>query len=270
MDISAIISEFLNGIFASIIEVKALRILVAILFVFGLLLLIYKSLPSFIRPKVQGWFGEKTVSAILSVLPKEYRPINDVMLHQNNGKTTQIDHVVVSPYGIFVIETKNYKGYITGSEYGDKWTESKKYSIPNPVRQNYGHIKALSELLNLPEDIFVSIIVFSVEANVKVKSKKHLIYTVHLRKTIRSYQQRMLNDEQVDTFVQIIQDANVDSPKARKEHVENINRESCERDHMIERRICPKCQNILVERNGKYGKFLGCSQYPKCRFTLKL
>lgn len=274
MDISAIVFEVLNDIFTSIIEAKTLRILIvtlfAVLFVFGLLLLIYNNLPSFIRRKVQGWFGEKTVSAILSALPKEYKPVNDVMLRQNNGKTTQVDHIVVSPYGIFVIETKNYKGYITGSEYGERWTKNKKYSFQNPIRQNYGHIKALSELLSLPEDMFISVIVFSIEADVKVKTEKHLIYTVHLRKTIRSYQQRKLNDAQVDTFVQIIHDANVDSQEVRKEHVQNITRESRERDYMIERKICPKCQNILVERNGKYGKFLGCSQYPKCRFTSKL
>lgn len=213
---------------------------------------------------------EKKQYLCLSALPKEYKNINNIMLCKNNGKTTQVDHIVVSPYGIFVIETKNYKGYITGSEYGAKWTENKKYSFQNPIRQNYGHIKALSELLNLPEDIFISIIVFSVEAKIKVETKKHLIYTVNLRKTIRSYQQRKLNDEQVDTFVQIIHDANMDSQEVRKEHVNNIIRESRERDYMIERKICPKCQNILVDRNGKYGKFLGCSQYPKCRFTSKL
>lgn len=238
--------------------------------IFGILLFVYKNLPSFIRPKIYGWFGEKTVSAILTALPEEYKSINDVILRQKNGRTTQIDHIVVSPYGLFVIETKNYKGYITGSENGDKWTKNKRFSILNPIRQNYGHIKALSELLDLPEDIFISIVVFSVEANVKVKTEKHLVYTVNLRKTIRSYQQRKLNDEQIEAFVQTIQNANVDSKETRKEHVESISRELCERNHMIERKICPKCQNTLVERNGKYGKFLGCSQYPKCRFTAKL
>ena len=102
---------------------------------------------SFIYPLCKGWFGEKTVAIILSTLPqKQYQVINNVMLRKKSGKTTQIDHVVISPYGIFVLETKNYRGYITGSE-----------------------------LLELPEEIFVPIVVFSVEANVKVQSKKSYI-----------------------------------------------------------------------------------------------
>ncbi len=131
---------------------------------------------SFIYPLCKGWFGEKTVAIILSTLPqKQYQVINNVMLRKKSGKTTQIDHVVISPYGIFVLETKNYRGYITGSEQGEKWTQNKKYSIYNPLKQNYGHMKTLAELLELPEEIFVPIVVFSVEANVKVQSKKSYI-----------------------------------------------------------------------------------------------
>ena len=31
--------------------------------------------------------------------------------------------------------------------------------------------------------------------------------------------------------------------------------------------ICPRCGSPLVTRNGKRGEFIGCSAYPKCRFT---
>ncbi len=198
------------------------------------------------------------------------KKLNNIILRRENGRTAQIDHIVVSTFGIFVIETKNYTGYITGNEYGDQWTQNKKFSFQNPIKQNYGHIKALAELLNLPEDMFISIVVFSVDADVKVKTEKHLIYTVQLGRTIRSYKQQRFNMEQVEAFAQLIQDSNVDSQETRKEHVERITQDTRERTHMIERKICPKCQNILVECDGKYGKFLGCSQYPKCRFTFKL
>jgi DNA topoisomerase I len=30
---------------------------------------------------------------------------------------------------------------------------------------------------------------------------------------------------------------------------------------------CPRCGGNLVEREGKFGKFLGCRNYPKCKFT---
>lgn len=75
------------------------------------------------KPKIKGVIGEKTISVILTRLePEKYKIINDLML-KNDGKTSQIDHVIVSNYGIFVIETKNYKGWIMGDEHGDQWTQ---------------------------------------------------------------------------------------------------------------------------------------------------
>lgn len=64
----------------------------------------------FIQTKNKGIIGEKTTSSILLFLDKSnYKVINNVVLKSGN-KTSQIDHIVISDYGIFVIETKNYKG----------------------------------------------------------------------------------------------------------------------------------------------------------------
>ena len=109
--------------------------------------------------KIIGWFGEHWTKTLLQKLPKDkYTVINDVFI-EVNGYTNQIDHVIVSPYGIFSIETKQYNGYITGDKYDKKWIRhsgKKKYYYTNPIRQNYGHIKALSQLLKIdlkrPED----------------------------------------------------------------------------------------------------------------------
>ncbi len=76
-----------------------------------------------IRPKSKGAWGEWTVAKILFRLPAvDYKILNDVMLRTEYG-TTQMDHVVVSCYGIFVIETKNYAGWIIGGENAEQWTE---------------------------------------------------------------------------------------------------------------------------------------------------
>ncbi len=223
----------------------------------------------FIFPRCKGWFGEKTVAIILSSLPQEYQVIHNVMLRKKSGKTTQIDHVVVSPYGIFVIETKNYRGYITGSVQGEKWTQNKKYSIYNPLKQNYGHMKTLAELLALSEEIFIPIVVFSVEANVKVQSKK-IVYTTQLRKAIRAYQEPKLDTDQVNALTDKIKNANINSEKVRKEHVQAIHHDLLKQEQMIAQKICPRCGGALVERWGKHGTFMGCSSYPKCRFTAAL
>ncbi len=103
-------------------------------------------LSAFFVPKIRGVLGERSVKRILSHLPEEsYHVLNDIMVNGNYG-LTQIDHVVVSKYGIFVIETKNMKGKIYGGERSAEWTKyskGRKLSFKNPVHQNYGHIKAI-------------------------------------------------------------------------------------------------------------------------------
>jgi hypothetical protein len=65
-------------------------------------------------PRILGIIGEKSVASFLSALDsKKYLLINDLMI-KNEVRTSQIDHVVISNYGIFVIETKNYEGWIMG------------------------------------------------------------------------------------------------------------------------------------------------------------
>ena len=66
-------------------------------------------------PKQKGARGERRVAQRLrDGLPEEYRIMNDVYLPLPDGTTTQIDHIVVSQYGIFVVETKTYSGWIFG------------------------------------------------------------------------------------------------------------------------------------------------------------
>lgn len=91
-----------------------------------------------IKPKIKGYAGEKLVSSTLSFrLPKEqYRILNNILLKTDRG-STQIDHIIVSVYGIFVIETKNYTGWITGGEYSEKWTQTiykNKTQFYNPIK----------------------------------------------------------------------------------------------------------------------------------------
>jgi len=76
-------------------------------------------------PGVKGWIGETLMRLQFSLfLPKtSYRVINNVTIPDNQGGTTQIDHVIVSPYGIFVVETKHYKGWIFGDPQQPTWTQ---------------------------------------------------------------------------------------------------------------------------------------------------
>lgn len=91
--------------------------------IISILLIVSLLVLAIIWRRSKGKRGEKHVAAFLSFLPKkEYKVINDLLL-QTGGHSTQIDHVVISVYGIFVIETKYYKGWIYGGENSEYWTQ---------------------------------------------------------------------------------------------------------------------------------------------------
>ncbi|WP_425803601.1 NERD domain-containing protein [Desulfitobacterium sp. Sab5] len=238
------------------------------------LFIIVASIYQLYKPKIKGIIGEKTISAILTRLgPNKYKVINDLMLNID-GRTSQIDHVVVSNYGIFVIETKNYKGWILGEEYSEKWTQviyKRKEKFFNPIRQNYGHIQALKENLNEYPDVnFIPIIVFSVGADLKVNTQTKVIYSVNLLKTIREYAVETLRNEQKEAIYAKLQNLNISEKEVRTQHVDGIHKKKAEAAQQINSNICPKCGGELILRKGKYGDFKGCSNYPKCRFSVNM
>lgn len=221
----------------------------------------------------KGWLGEREVAHILYDLPiDEYKVIHNVMLQTANG-TTQIDHVVVSVYGIFVIETKNYKGWITGSEYGERWTKNvygKKYQFLNPIRQNYGHVKALETALGLDEEKFIPIVVFLFDANIMVKAKSSVVYTGQLRQEIESHRENKLSVRDVDEILNKLNNLNIKDSKVRRTHVQTIQRDIKRNEEIIGQGKCPRCGGELKNRQGKYGPFRGCGNYPKCKYTTNI
>jgi Nuclease-related domain len=131
----------------SLLPVVWLFVLVSVL----LLILLKWKLPGWIAGLI-GRRGEEFVSGVLSNLdPLKYTVLNDLMLPSEGSiGTTQIDHVVVSNYGIFVVETKSYTGWIFGNAYQPYWTQviyRHRERFFNPLRQNYTHIKAVEALI---------------------------------------------------------------------------------------------------------------------------
>ncbi|MBW9158795.1 NERD domain-containing protein [Clostridium tagluense] len=230
----------------------------------------------FFLPNIKGAVGEGINALLLKFLDREkYLTINDVYLPLDNGKTSQLDHVVISPYGIFVIETKNYKGWIFGDENSPYWTQviyKEKNNFYNPIKQNNGHIRALKNILKDYNNIdYISIIAFSAQAQLKdIKSyTSHVTYIPGVIKTIKGYNCEILDMGEVKNIYETIIKNNVKNGEIKKEHIRNIRSNMNEKKFKINCNICPSCGGTLVERNGKYGKFSGCSNYPKCRFTLK-
>ncbi|WP_242634642.1 NERD domain-containing protein [Bacillus timonensis] len=228
-------------------------------------------------PNVKGFLGEASVRLYLSKLDKEkYKVFNDVLIPLKNRKASQIDHVVVSPYGIFVIETKNYKGWIYGDSKSKYWTQvfyKRKEKLYNPIWQNYGHIKALQEYLGIEkEELYHSIVSFSNRATLKKietsGTNTSVIYSSRLVSTINAHKKVVISTGQVRQIAAKLEKTiNADREK-KKQHVKTIKDSKRFNQYKINANMCPKCGSILVERKGKYGAFMGCSNYPKCRFVL--
>lgn len=223
--------------------------------------------------KIKGERGEKKISHILASLPEQYKVINNVLIPTTTS-TTQIDHIVLSPYGIFVIETKNYRGWIFGNEDKDFWIQiifNYKGQFRNPIQQNMGHIKALKHLLRNFEDIpFISIIVFSDKCTLKTNIKSDVVYFSEVNKTILRYKQEVLSAARIAEAYQIIQKANIVDGNHRALHVRTAKSIAQNNANGRVYKICPQCGGNLVKRDGKYGTFWGCKNYPKCRYTKKI
>lgn len=237
-------------------------------------------------PKQKGRRGEKHVFQELCKLPEGYHILNDCILTTDRG-TTQIDHLVVSRCGVFVIETKNYRGEIYGDDdrqewkqiivtkvrYNKKWwkvyTYVTKNEFYNPVRQARGHAaeirKNLADLINVP---IVPIVVFTGRANISnVKTNNVVVYDYELVSTICRYNVPVISEQQVLAIKERINERNVRAVVDDRTHIHNVKNVAKQVNNTIRAGICPRCGGRLIEKKGKYGRFCGCSNYPRCKFT---
>ncbi len=245
---------------------SVLFIIVAILFFAGIFYLQWN------RANIRGWFGEKNISSRLHTLPDDYVLFNDVYINTGN-RSIQIDHIVVSIYGIFVIETKNYTGWIYGTDNSEYWTKNvfgNKYQFHNPIKQNYSHVSALNNLLNIPKDKFIPIVVFLSGAKLKCDTQGTVIYSSQLRRFIINHQMPVFSQKEVTYITDILASANNLDKSRKNAHIHYVRQRIAEKNALIRSGVCPRCRGKLVERKGKYGRFFGCSNYPQCKFTIPL
>jgi restriction system protein len=226
-------------------------------------------------PWFKGLCGEGIVRllAILFLNSKVYHAIHNVTLKTPDG-TTQIDHIFVSQFGVFVVETKNYSGWIFGNEHQPMWTQKifkTTHRFQNPLRQNYKHVKTLETLLNLPFEQIHSVIVFIGNSEFKSKPKMpaNVTYARGYISYIKSKTEVFLSLSDVESVITAINSARISPSLAtNREHIQNVQR----RLDAAAPRSCPKCGAPMVLRSKKYGDkagspFWGCSAFPKCRTT---
>lgn len=177
-------------------------------------------------PGVKGWVGETLVHGTSKLLlnKNEYHVFWNVTLPTEDG-TTQIDHIIVSKYGIFVVETKNMKGWIYGSEKQPRWTQKfprASFQFQNPLRQNYKHLKTLERLLGV-DNVLHSVIVFVGSCKIKSPMPANVTRGVSFVGYIKSNKTVVMSDEQVlDINSQIKAGRLTPNLKTHRAHVEHV------------------------------------------------
>lgn len=249
-------------------------------------------------PDKIGQYGESLTARELKILDlfgKKGKILRNLYLPKDDGGTSEIDLVFITQKGIFVIESKNYSGWIFGRESDQFWTQSmpdkKKHRFYNPIKQNQTHIKWLRQYLEQDASLF-SFIVFSERCqlkNITLNTQNvHVLKRNMLRPTIwhswKQYPDLLSTEEIVHIYEKLLPLTKADSVQ-RQEHIDTIQSRYQkpayipklqpeplpEREQEPENLLCPLCGAALVLRTARRGlhsgtQFYGCSAFPKCHY----
>ncbi|QGX39830.1 NERD domain-containing protein [Permianibacter aggregans] len=223
----------------------------------------------------KGVIGEFVinVSAKLMLDRNVYHLMKDVTLTLEDG-TTQIDHIIVSRFGVFVVETKNMRGWIFGDVNKKVWTQ-KIYrhtnTFQNPLHQNCKHLKALETLLGIDPSKLFSVVVFIGDSTFKTKMPENVTEGGGYIRYIKSKKEVVLSEAEVSDVTNRIQQLRLTPGiKTNLHHVASLNQRKAQTTTN-----CPRCGAETIVRQIKSGEragrqFRGCINFPKCRGTLAI
>jgi hypothetical protein len=195
-----------------------------------LLLFIVIGIIKAFKPFLKGKMGEFAVAAHVKLyLDRDsYTLLNDCTLPDEQNQTTQIDHILLSPFGIFVIETKNYKGWIFGNQHQKTWTQKiykKSFKFQNPLHQNYKHQKVLEDILSdIVEPQFIhSLIVFMPDCEFKTQMPQNVFRGAAWTDYVKTFQEVMIPPMKLKRIqLRIEKEVLEKSWKTNRQHVENL------------------------------------------------
>ena len=175
----------------------------------------------------KGVLGEWQVNLLIKFFldKNDYHLIKNVTLPTDTG-TTQIDHIIVSKYGIFVVETKNMKGWIFGSENQKQWTQKifkHTSKFQNPLHQNYKHIKTLEACLNAKNNSIFSVIIFVGDSTFKTPMPENVRFARGGIEYIKSKTDIVFNDDEVANIIEQIESGRLERGfKTNRQHVKHV------------------------------------------------
>lgn len=231
-------------------------------------------LKSILRASVQahaatdkGFLGERKVRRILGeTIERECYILNNLLLSIDTHKSFQIDHIYICPMGVFVIETKNYTGQIYGNPSQPFWTQilndgKEKNTFYNPLIQNESHVRQLKRLLG--DDIPMESFVVFANGDISNIDAPQVYNLNQLEAKIKLSRHGNLSAEDMETIYKKLQKAMNESNISARQHIQSIR----VKKQSAKYGLCPQCGANLIARQGAYGSFLGCQNYPRCKFT---
>ncbi|WP_291354295.1 nuclease-related domain-containing protein [Acinetobacter sp. UBA3106] len=182
------------------------------------------------KPFIKGKVGELAVAVHVKLYLKDpqYILLNDCTLPDEQSGTTQIDHILLSPFGIFVIETKNYTGWIFGGERQKMWTQKiykNSYKFQNPLHQNYKHMKVLEDVLSdiVEPEYMHSVIVFMPESEFKTAMPSNVFRGAAWTDYVKGFQDEVIPAMKLKRIkLRIEKEVLEKSWKTNRMHVENL------------------------------------------------
>ena len=241
--------------------------------------------------KNKGKIGEYKISDLISSLDGYKKIIFNSYIPTPDGRTTEIDVLMIHESGIYLFESKNYSGWIFGNEKQQEWVQSfsnwrksKKIHFPNPIIQNHVHMKWLQNFLRDNSFPFYSFIVFGNDCELKkvtITSGNHAVVEQYqlfdcVNRTALAHQ-GCLKPEKIDELYEKLMPLTQKSLAEKEKHIENIREKyyfsSDEIENFDKKELkCPFCGSKLVMRKAASGShkgrhFIGCSNYPKCRYV---
>lgn len=158
----------------------------------------------------------------------EYHLFNNITLRLGEI-TTQIDHLLVCKFGVFIIETKHFSGWIYANSKSKKWTQvifRAKNQFQNPIHQNYKHVLAVKENLEfIDKKTFHNVVVFTGDGEFKTKKPFNVFFLDELIDFISSKEKEVLTDDDILKAIgKIEKERYFISEKTDIEHVEMLNK----------------------------------------------
>ncbi|MCL2203281.1 MAG: NERD domain-containing protein [Defluviitaleaceae bacterium] len=208
--------------------------------------------------ELRGWFSKRQI-------------LRNLYIPKNNGELTEIDLAVVCRKCIIVVESKNLSGWIYGHEKDINWTQTLpgyKFSFYNPIMQNQTHVDSLKPLLTqFPTLPILSLIVFSDRCTLKNISVTSDNVVVIQRKSFKSYIKKVINKspnviskDERNMIISHLSKYSRPDASVRELHLQQLAAKNA---------VCPKCRGVLIEKLNRNTNvhFLGCENFPSCKFT---